>query len=116
MALRVGFLILILSLAMVAESSVSFDAMHHHLAAMGSGGGRVGDLIRDEEEMAMGSEVARRTLNEQRYISYGALKANNVPCDRRGRSYYNCNQRGPVNHYSRGCSLITHCGRVNTAG
>ena len=49
------------------------------------------------------------------YISYGALRANRIPCPpRSGRSYYthNCfKARGPANPYARGCSAITRCRR-----
>ncbi|GJN33387.1 hypothetical protein PR202_gb21984 [Eleusine coracana subsp. coracana] len=43
------------------------------------------------------------------YISYGALRANNVPCDQRGASYYNCRPGAEANPYTRGCSAITQC-------
>ncbi|XP_022138185.1 protein RALF-like 33 [Momordica charantia] len=46
-----------------------------------------------------------------RYISYGALRRNTVPCSRRGASYYNCRPGAPANPYSRGCSAITRCRR-----
>jgi len=75
---------------------------------------RVGDLIGDDNEMLMDSESNRRTLagRKRRYISYGALKANNIPCGQKGRSYYDCNARGQANPYRRGCTAITHCART----
>ncbi|XP_058197769.1 protein RALF-like 22 [Rhododendron vialii] len=119
---RGGLFLLLLSLAAVAESSFSFNeaslesAAHFDIDALRSRhvstcNGQVGDCIDVEEEMMMGSEGARRVLARQRYISYGALRANNVPCTKRGRSYYNCNTRGRANPYSRGCSRITRCAR-----
>ncbi|RVX21810.1 Protein RALF-like 33 [Vitis vinifera] len=42
------------------------------------------------EEFEMDSEINRRILASKRYISYGALSRNSVPCSRRGASYYNC--------------------------
>lgn len=66
----------------------------------------VGDLIREENEMLMDSEPNRR-----RYISYGALGADNIPCGRKGQSYYDCNDRAQANPYHRGCTVITHCAR-----
>ncbi|GFS46350.1 ralf-like 19 [Actinidia rufa] len=107
MVLKVGILLLLLSLVVVA-SSFTFDDVS--MAAMGD---QVGDWIDAEDEAMMGSESSRRVLagQRQRYISYGALRANNVPCNKRGRSYYNCNQRGRANPYTRGCSYITHCAR-----
>ncbi|TVU37290.1 hypothetical protein EJB05_10596, partial [Eragrostis curvula] len=43
------------------------------------------------------------------YISYGALRADSVPCDVPGASYYNCRTGPEVNPYTRGCSAITMC-------
>uniref|UniRef100_A0A5B7A948 Uncharacterized protein n=1 Tax=Davidia involucrata TaxID=16924 RepID=A0A5B7A948_DAVIN len=122
MGFRLGLILLFLALAMVAESS-SFKsdtvAAHFDLDSLRSrgstaatcNGGKVGDCINEAEEMMLDSEVSRRVLAGQRFISYGALKANRVPCNRRGRSYYNCNQRGRANPYRRGCSYITRCAR-----
>ncbi|KAI3690467.1 hypothetical protein L2E82_48494 [Cichorium intybus] len=70
------------------------------------------DLEIDDMELAMDSETNRRILaTARRYISYGALSRNNVPCSRRGASYYNCRSGGQANPYSRGCSAITRCRR-----
>lgn len=101
-----SFLLLALALAMVAEAS----SVHHEYGFHGAA--VVHDLIGDDNEMLLDSESNRRTLTgRQRYISYGALNANNVPCGNRGRSYYNCQQRGRANPYNRGCTQITHCAR-----
>ncbi|KAL4308011.1 hypothetical protein GQ457_01G002210 [Hibiscus cannabinus] len=64
-----------------------------------------------DAEFAMGSEISRRILATTRYISYGALRRNTVPCSRRGASYYNCRPGAQANPYSRGCSRITRCRR-----
>ncbi|PNX83765.1 protein RALF-like 19-like [Trifolium pratense] len=72
----------------------------------------VGDLIGDDNEMLMDSDISRRTLaGRQRYISYGALKADQAPCGRRGQSYYDCQKRSQANPYRRGCTKVTHCAR-----
>ncbi|KAJ8766257.1 hypothetical protein K2173_022316 [Erythroxylum novogranatense] len=63
----------------------------------------------DSEEFAVDSESSRRILATSRYISYGALRRNSVPCSRRGASYYNCRPGAQANPYSRGCSRITRC-------
>ncbi|KAK7362847.1 hypothetical protein VNO77_04971 [Canavalia gladiata] len=98
-----ALLLLVMVLAIVAEAS-KVDEFNFQ--------GVVGDVIGDDNEMLMDSESNRRTLNSrQRYISYGALRANQVPCGQRGRSYYNCQERGRANPYRRGCSYITHCAR-----
>ncbi|XAR48698.1 hypothetical protein NMG60_11031597 [Bertholletia excelsa] len=64
-----------------------------------------------EEEFMLDSETNRRILAGRRYISYGALSRNTVPCSRRGASYYNCRVGAQANPYSRGCSRITRCRR-----
>ncbi|KAK5840722.1 protein RALF-like 33 [Gossypium arboreum] len=64
-----------------------------------------------DAEFAMDSEISRRILARTRYISYGALRRNTVPCSRRGASYYNCRPGAQANPYSRGCSRITRCRR-----
>ncbi|KAL6500345.1 hypothetical protein OROHE_025711 [Orobanche hederae] len=64
-------------------------------------------------EFDMDSEVSRRMLATKKYLSYGALKPDSVPCSRRGSSYYNknCNSKskGAVNPYNRKCSSVTKC-------
>ncbi|XP_061349197.1 protein RALF-like 33 [Gastrolobium bilobum] len=70
----------------------------------------VGD--EDDTEFLMDSESNRRILaGRGRYISYGALRRNTVPCSRRGASYYNCRPGAQANPYRRGCSAITRCRR-----
>ncbi|GFP99774.1 rapid alkalinization factor [Phtheirospermum japonicum] len=73
--------------------------------------GTVAECLEDEQEFELDSESNRRILATRRYISYGALQRNNVPCSRRGASYYNCRPGAPANPYRRGCSAITRCGR-----
>ncbi|CAN0853056.1 Protein RALF-like 19 [Linum grandiflorum] len=46
-----------------------------------------------------------------RYISYAALAANNIPCGWRGSSYYDCSRHQRVNPYRRGCTAATGCFR-----
>uniref|UniRef100_A0A5B6YGR9 Rapid ALkalinization Factor n=1 Tax=Davidia involucrata TaxID=16924 RepID=A0A5B6YGR9_DAVIN len=119
MGFRLGLVVLLLASAMAVESKLvgETDWGLAHLSGTTSRGGGgnnellVSDFINPEEETMMGSESARRTLAQTRFISYGALKANNIPCNRRGNSYYNCNQRGRANPYRRGCSHITRCAR-----
>ncbi|KAK7369033.1 hypothetical protein VNO80_11067 [Phaseolus coccineus] len=98
-----SFLLLAMALAMVAEASKV-----HEFGFPGAGM----DLVGDDNEMQLDSESNRRTLQgREQYISYGALNANQAPCGNRGNSYYNCQDRGRANPYSRGCSQITHCAR-----
>ncbi|KZV21544.1 RALF-LIKE 23 family protein [Dorcoceras hygrometricum] len=60
-------------------------------------------------EFEMDSEANRRILATTRYISYGALQANSVPCSRRGASYYNCRPGAQANPYTRSCTAATRC-------
>ncbi|XP_062230248.1 protein RALF-like 33 [Phragmites australis] len=69
-----------------------------------------------EEEEVGGEGALRRALAQRqptnRYISYAALRADQVPCNQRGKSYYtNCASQKPANPYRRGCSAITRCQR-----
>ncbi|KAK4398373.1 hypothetical protein Sango_1312800 [Sesamum angolense] len=114
MAFRaMGLLILLLSitaLATVAQpKEYTFD-----LGLMGEpdGHGLVAASLEDEEFM-MESEAAHRQLapRERTYLSYGSLSRNNVMCNTRGQSYYNCYGNQRVNPYRRGCSKATKCAR-----
>ncbi|KAL3629918.1 hypothetical protein CASFOL_026230 [Castilleja foliolosa] len=73
--------------------------------------GTVAECLEDEQEFELDSESNRRILATRGYISYGALHRNNVPCSRRGASYYNCRPGARANPYSRGCTAITRCRR-----
>ncbi|KAJ4877672.1 Protein RALF-like 22 [Raphanus sativus] len=73
--------------------------------------GSIADCISEEEEFGLDSEISRRILASKKYVSYGAMRKNNVPCSRRGASYYNCQRGAQANPYSRGCSTITRCRR-----
>ncbi|KAL8028917.1 hypothetical protein ABFX02_14G193900 [Erythranthe guttata] len=66
-------------------------------------------LGNEDEEFEMDSESNRRILATRRFISYGALESDSVPCSRRGASYYNCRPGAQANPYNRGCSAITQC-------
>ncbi|XWS18408.1 hypothetical protein CRYUN_Cryun32bG0041000 [Craigia yunnanensis] len=119
MGSKVWLMFLLLALAMVAEST-TFHEASWGLDHFGNddtnssiGGHRVN--VEDVTETLMDSETNRRQLAQRkRYISYGALKANSVPCNRRGQSYYNCKNRRRANPYNRGCSAITHCHRYTS--
>ncbi|NP_001150887.1 Protein RALF-like 22 precursor [Zea mays] len=86
--------------------------------------GAVGECgVDEEEELGLSGgggigagDALRRTLAQRkptnRYISYAALRADQVPCNKRGRSYYtNCAAQTAANPYRRGCSAITRCAR-----
>ncbi|KAK4369175.1 hypothetical protein RND71_012967 [Anisodus tanguticus] len=125
MAARPIFVVMLLAtmaFAMVAESSLSshFDGSAVIVFARQStdGGldditaGRIGDTLFEDEEMMMPSESARRTLwSRDNHISYRAMAPNNIPCNRRGASYYQCTHMQRVRPYRRGCSRITRCKR-----
>ncbi|XP_068655467.1 rapid alkalinization factor-like [Aristolochia californica] len=74
--------------------------------------GSMGEGCVWEAEMEMDSEINRRVLMAQkRYISYGSLQKDQVPCSTPGAPYYNCRSHGRGVGYSRGCEVITGCGR-----
>ncbi|KAM0921820.1 hypothetical protein ACQ4PT_006729 [Festuca glaucescens] len=113
-------LLLVLLALSVASSASSLAGGDHHMQLHGllSARGRecrgtVGECGADDDaEGELGSASAeshRRFLQNRGYISYGALRRNQVPCSRRGASYYNCRPGGQANPYHRGCSRITRC-------
>ncbi|XVE51356.1 hypothetical protein DITRI_Ditri02bG0033800 [Diplodiscus trichospermus] len=118
MASKVWVIFLLLALTMVAESTTNYDAtwgLAHFGNDVDAGSCIDGQCMNVEDEadvLMMDSEANRRQLaNKKKYISYEALKANSIPCNRRGNSYYNCQIRRKANPYTRGCSVITHCYR-----
>lgn len=110
-----GLVVLMVSLAAMALVAHSMDyPIDMGMVAEPDGHGLVADTLEMEEEMMMESESARRQLGGQGgYISYGALGRNNVPCNQRGQSYYNCRAHQRANPYQRGCTRATRCARNN---
>ncbi|KAJ1254166.1 hypothetical protein BS78_08G095700 [Paspalum vaginatum] len=114
-------LAVLLLLAVAATASAAAGGMDLDLGFLsgGAGPGRsecrgtVAECLAEAEEAAeLGSgsaESHRRALYGRGYISYGALRRGNVPCSRRGASYYNCRPGAQANPYHRGCSRITRC-------
>ncbi|XP_030502949.2 protein RALF-like 4 [Cannabis sativa] len=116
---KLSLVFLMVALAIATDRAYSFNmvekshGLNHFQRSVLGGGGAIGDYIGVNNEMLMDSEASRRTLAQGRsHISYQALKANSVPCGRRGQSYYDCQKRKRANPYRRGCSAITHCARV----
>ncbi|GJN05280.1 hypothetical protein PR202_ga22896 [Eleusine coracana subsp. coracana] len=107
MAAKTLLLPLLLLLALSALAAASGDLGWDLGAAV------VGASEDDEWGLAGGDTVTRRVLQGNNggggYISYGALRRDNVPCSVRGASYYNCRPGAQANPYSRGCSAITRC-------
>ncbi|CAA2935246.1 Hypothetical predicted protein [Olea europaea subsp. europaea] len=113
MASRAGLVFLFLlavasAMAMTAQSSGTNDLLYG--AVIPQHGHESMDL--DVDELMMASETSRRQLYYSRYISYAALRKNNIPCNRRGNSYYNCRNRQKANPYRRGCTKATRCARA----
>ncbi|XVF41875.1 hypothetical protein PTKIN_Ptkin01aG0315800 [Pterospermum kingtungense] len=110
--------VVICAMIMAAVVAMTVDASggHHHLQPIMGWlpttrslcEGSVGECL-GGEEFELDSEISRRILATTKYISYGALQRNTVPCSRRGASYYNCQPGAQANPYSRGCSRITRC-------
>ncbi|GER24741.1 ribosomal RNA small subunit methyltransferase F [Striga asiatica] len=70
-------------------------------------GSIAGCMAGDGGEFELDSESNRRILATTKYISYGALQPNNIPCSRRGASYYNCRPGAEANPYTRSCTTAT---------
>jgi len=119
-------LALLLLLAVAASASAAggshLDLDLGFLSSSSGGGagrrrecrGTVAECLAEESEeegldLASSAESHRRALYGGGYISYGALRRDNVPCSRRGASYYNCRPGAQANPYHRGCSRITRC-------
>ncbi|CAN7019234.1 unnamed protein product [Brassica oleracea var. botrytis] len=106
MDIKFLLILVLLTLDVVAESA---NATRPLTKSCANGQGCIGDD--DVLESLMDSETNRRQLAaRRRYISYEAIKKNNL-CNHRGQSYYDCKKRKRVNPYRRGCSAITHCYR-----
>ncbi|XP_059648518.1 rapid alkalinization factor-like [Cornus florida] len=112
------FFFFILSHTMFSSPAVDAAAVvssgdHHQLGWIpATCTGSIGECLDGgDDEFEMDSEINRRILATRRYISYGALSRNSVPCSRRGASYYNCRPGAQANPYTRGCSAITRCRR-----
>lgn len=110
-------LVVICAMIMAVVAAMTVDASGDHLQQPIIGwlsttrspcDGSVGECL-GGEEFELDSEISRRILATTKYISYGALQRNTVPCSRRGASYYNCQPGAQANPYSRGCSKITRC-------
>ena len=124
---RLALALLLLLLAVAASSASAAGGSHLDLdlgflsSSSGGGAGRRREcrgtvaecLAEDSEEegldLVSSAESHRRALYGGGYISYGALRRDNVPCSRRGASYYNCRPGAQANPYHRGCSRITRC-------
>ncbi|KAM7273783.1 hypothetical protein ACFE04_028447 [Oxalis oulophora] len=87
----------------------SSGEMEMEMGWINSGSSTIADILGDDVEFEFDSEISRRILATTKYISYGALQRNTVPCSRRGASYYNCQSGASANPYKRGCSAITRC-------
>uniref|UniRef100_A0A7N0V1X3 Uncharacterized protein n=1 Tax=Kalanchoe fedtschenkoi TaxID=63787 RepID=A0A7N0V1X3_KALFE len=88
------------------------------LSTASSANGSNSHWIEDDEdsehptmESSLWEDHRRALAQNQKYISYSALKKNSVPCNKKGNSYYNCNSRQKANPYNRGCSKVTNCYR-----
>ncbi|KAK1592141.1 hypothetical protein Q3G72_020198 [Acer saccharum] len=119
LVLFISAVILAVHVAVSASSAVDFNGGHQlgFLQLKSECSGSIGECmtVGDEAldlEFQMDTESNRRILaGRGRYISYGALRRNTVPCSRRGASYYNCRAGAQANPYSRSCNAITRCRR-----
>lgn len=107
--------IIFLAAALASLATAAHAAEHPFYAGMtgsyGMGKGLVADSMDHiDQDMKMDDPI-RRYLGSAGYISYGALARNKVPCNQKGKSYYNCRQHEAANPYNRGCTRITSCAR-----
>uniref|UniRef100_A0ACD5VX79 Uncharacterized protein n=1 Tax=Avena sativa TaxID=4498 RepID=A0ACD5VX79_AVESA len=121
---RLAFAMLALLVAAAAvaclPSPASAGALSNVILQSRSCDGAIGECgVDEDEEMGTGGdgagEALRRSLVRKptaKYISYAALRADQIPCNKRGESYYqNCGSMKQMNPYTRGCSAITRCAR-----
>ncbi|CAI9754978.1 unnamed protein product [Fraxinus pennsylvanica] len=92
-SLRLVFALFVgVAVAVMAQSSMDNDMMRGAFYVRGHVGGSFLGVLDMNQILQMEAESGRRNLNQQRkYISYSAIDMNNVPCGRRGHSYYDCN-------------------------
>ncbi|KAL1567176.1 hypothetical protein AAHA92_02684 [Salvia divinorum] len=106
--------IIFIAAALAALAIVAHSAEHPFYVGsygMGQGQGLVADSMDHIDHDKMMEDPIRRHLGSAGYISYGALARNKIPCDQKGKSYYNCRQHEAANPYNRGCTRITSCAR-----
>ncbi|KAA8548945.1 hypothetical protein F0562_000629 [Nyssa sinensis] len=97
---------------MLSSSTVNATTWDHQLGRISTSTSKCQGSIaecQDWNEFEMDSEINRRRLDSKRYISYGALIRDGVPCSQEGASYYNCQPGAQAKPYTRGCSTITRC-------
>ncbi|KAL2556696.1 Protein RALF-like 33 [Forsythia ovata] len=103
--------LLIISSMLVATliSAANASVADHEISWMSTKPGCQGSMAECGELIDMDLGINRRMLIANKYISYGALQANSVPCSLKGASYYNCQPGGEANPYNRQCSAVTDC-------
>ncbi|GLT97726.1 hypothetical protein SLE2022_152750 [Rubroshorea leprosula] len=101
MILMVVLLLLIQDLCCNCRVAGPEDAFHYGMCS--------GSMTEcnEEDEMLMESEISRRFLQQQKYISYGALKRDQAVCNK--QPYRGNCIPGPSNTYNRGCKAIYGC-------
>ncbi|KAI4349954.1 hypothetical protein L6164_010493 [Bauhinia variegata] len=105
------FLVICATMLVMSSPSMVNAGGNHHLGWLTTKSGCKASISEclGADEFDLDSEINRRILATTKYISYGALQKNTVPCSRRGASYYNCRPGAQANPYTRGCSAITRC-------
>lgn len=111
MGFRLTIIFVLVALAAIVADSWSFVTLNEDVflgTKLRTASSRDMDGL---DEVMLGSDAKRRNLGQADYISYAALSKNSVPCNKRGQSYYNCQQPGKANPYRRGCTAVTQCAR-----
>ncbi|XP_022989015.1 protein RALF-like 4 [Cucurbita maxima] len=111
-------LFLLLVFAVVAPFSVAFHETSYDSSLVDDnskysffGGDSSESMTEDSRRQLFQYGFAYNTEARKRFLTYYALSKNNIPCGRRGSSYYDCKKRRRINPYRRGCAAITGCAR-----
>ncbi|XP_022989011.1 protein RALF-like 4 [Cucurbita maxima] len=113
-------LFLLLVFALVAPLSFAFHETSHgsslvddnsEYSFFGGGSSEAEAMTEDSRRQLFEYGFAYNREARKRFLTYYALSKNNIPCGRRGHSYYDCKKRRRINPYRRGCAAITGCAR-----
>ncbi|XP_022927736.1 rapid alkalinization factor 23-like [Cucurbita moschata] len=112
------YLVLLLVFTAVAPLSFAFHEASHSSSLLDDnsqysffGGDSSEAMTEDSRRQLFQYGFVYNKEARKRFLSYYALSKNNIPCGRRGTSYYDCKKRRRINPYRRGCAAITGCAR-----
>ncbi|XP_023530159.1 protein RALF-like 19 [Cucurbita pepo subsp. pepo] len=115
--MKICLVLLLVFFAVVAPLSFAFHETSHSSSLLDNsqysffGGDSSEAMTEDSRRQLFQYGFAYNAEARKRVLSYYALSKNNIPCGRRGTSYYDCKKRRRINPYRRGCAAITGCAR-----